>query len=84
MVAGLKNAVQGDVQGLGGIAGEDDVLRIGAAEEGRQLAPGIVNYTGGGQGIAVGAPACVAHGAHGGHHRINDALGLDKSCSRIV
>ena len=84
MVAGGENAVQGDIQSLGGVAGEDDVLGIGASEEGRQLAPGIVNHTGGGQGVAVGAPAGVAHGAHGGHHRINDALGLNQSGGCIV
>ena len=37
----------GNIQGFGGIAGEDHMIRPLASEQGRDLAPGVINHPGG-------------------------------------
>ena len=69
VVSGLQQAVDGRIQGLGGVGREDHVVRAGAAEEGRQLPAGVVDHPGGVQGGAVSAPGGIPQTLDGRDHR---------------
>ena len=84
MVAGVQNALDGGVQGLGRIGGKGDALRAFRAEKLGQCRPGIVNDPRRAQRTAVDAPAGIAEGLHGLNHRLNDAVGLAQCGGGVV
>ena len=79
-----KQAGDGDVQRLGRIGGQADVIRLRAAEQRRQRLARGEDRPGGGKALGVGAAAAVAHGLHGLHDRVDDAGRLAQGGRRVV
>ena len=84
MVAGVQQAADGDIQCLGGIAGEYHMIRPGAVEKRRQLLPCAIDDPGGGKTAVMGAAGAVSQRGHGGHHRVDHRLGLSEGRGGVI
>ena len=84
VIARRKQAEDGRVQGLGGVGGKADPVRVVAAEKAAQLFPAVVDRACGGQRAFVSAPAHVAQRAQGVSHRPHHAIGPEQAGSRVI
>ncbi len=84
MVAGVQQSADGDIQRLGGIAGEYHMIRPGAVEKRRQLLPCAIDDPGGGKTAVMGAAGAVSQRGHGGHHRVDHRLGLSEGRGGVI
>ena len=84
MVPRIKDSLDGDIQGLRGIAGKYHLLGVLCVEELCQQASGLIHSSRCLEGCLMGASARIAHRLHGRNDRIDNALGLFHGCGRIV
>ncbi len=84
MVPRPQQAADGDVQRLGGILGEADMVRPGTAQQGGDFFPGFVDGPGGGQGPLVAPPAAVSVGGQGFQHGLGHGGGLGPGGGGVV
>ena len=84
MVARTDKPVDGDVQRLGRVGGEDHMVGPRAAEERRKLAARVVDRARGGQRTLVRAAGTVAEAPHRARHRVDDLRRLAKRGRSVV
>ena len=84
MISGAKEPGNSDVQCLGGVLGEDHMVRLGTAEKLRQAAAKAVDPPGGGEGLLMGPPSAVAPGIHGLQNRPGYPGGLGAGGGGVI
>lgn len=79
-----ENALDGEVERVGGVVGEDDVVRAGEIDEGGDALAAEADEAAHLAGLGVGAAARGSHLGHSAEHRLSDGRGLREACSGVV